>query len=114
MTGVSRQVDLRPGEQLRLWRRRLKLNRAQAAQNLRRSRSWVGEVERGEKEVEAGELPWYGSRDLAAHEKCCVYRLRTGRTQAAIAGELSVSRLWVNKMERGEVNCDTLLWYWEA
>lgn len=114
MTGLVSHRDLKPGEKLRVWRRRLKLTRSGAAELLKRSVNWIGEVERDNRpEVALGDIPWTGQRDLKPHEKCAIYRLRSGITQGKIADSLQCSRLWVNKMERGEVNCDDLLWYWE-
>jgi DNA-binding XRE family transcriptional regulator len=110
----SRECDLKPGERLRLYRRRLKLNRRALGTALNMTWRQIAEIERGDRDLDPAAITWHGEKDLRAHEKCWVYRTRCGKSQADVAGELEVSRLWVNKMERGEVNCDKLIWYWEA
>ena len=50
---------------------------------------------------------------LQPHERCMLYRRRLDRTQKQVAEELPCSRWWLVLMERGEVACDDLLWYWE-
>lgn len=110
----TRECDLRPGERLRLHRRRLKMSRKQLAAELKLSRYSIGEMEREERDIPEGLITWHEEKDLRAHEKCWVYRTRSDKSQAEVAADLGVSRLWVNKMERGDVCCDTLIWYWEA
>lgn len=114
MTGVSRVGDLTIAERMRVYRRRRGMSRAEMGHDLRRSRHWVGDVERGAKEPPLAEVPWIGPKELSGPERCMLYRLRSGTTQAHIASELGVSRLWVNKMERGLAPCDDLIWYWEC
>lgn len=50
---------------------------------------------------------------LKAHERCLLYRRRSGKYQFEVAADLGFCRFWVNKMERGDAPCDDLLWYWE-
>ena len=50
---------------------------------------------------------------LGPHEWCRVMRWRAGKFQWQVAEDLKLTRSWVNRMEKGLENCDTLLWYWE-
>lgn len=53
-------------------------------------------------------------KELFLHEKCLIYRRRCGQTQMEVAKELGVCREWMRQMESGKVNCDSLIWHWEA
>lgn len=113
MTAPIRECDLTTGERLRVYRRRMGLTRHAAAKLLKRSPFWVAEVERGARDMDGVTISWHGPRAMSDSERCMLYRLRAGRTQLDVAESLGLSRLWVNKMERGEESCDPLVWYWE-
>lgn len=114
MSIVSRRADLRDNELVRIWRLRQRWDRTKAGRYLGVSRYRVGELERGEVALGDLHIPWTGSSALEDHERCLVYRMRSGGvTQGTIAAALGRSRLWVNKMEQGQVRCDDLLYYWE-
>ncbi len=104
---------LKPQEQVRLWRARMGLSRAKAGRIVGVSAYTWGEYERGEREFPR-ELPWHGPKELKGHERCLVMRLRCGVSQAKVAADLDRSKQWVGMMERGQVACDDLLWYWES
>ena len=58
------------------------------------------------------------SRRLAEHgllpgEKALLHRRRAGRTQSSIGAELGISRVWINRMERGLEDSTELLLHWE-
>lgn len=111
---IHRECDLSLGEMVRLYRRRMGFSRAQLGAELKETKYWVGDVERGTREMPRERITWHGDRNLTGAERCWVMRTRCGRSQAEVAADLGVSRLWVNKMERGLVNADTLIWYWES
>lgn len=103
--------DLTPHEKLRLWRRRLGLSQEEAGRRFGVSGWTFGEMERGDQP--APSYAWRGPFALLEHERCLIYRLRAGKEQQEVADGLGVSRVWVNRMERGEESCDRLVWYWE-
>lgn len=51
-------------------------------------------------------------RRLAANEAAFLMRRRSKKSQSAVAKELGLSRLWVNRMEMGLEECDRLLDFW--
>lgn len=112
---MSDHIELREltqGEKLRLWRRRLKLSQKEAGRRFDVSGWTYGEMERGA--LPAPSYAWKGPFELHPYERCFIYRLRAGKTQREIASELGCSRIWVNRMETGQANCDHLIWYWEC
>ena len=50
---------------------------------------------------------------LRLHERCLLYRRRSGMSQGEVASQLGRSRWWLNQMERGLQPCKELLAYWE-
>lgn len=126
--------DLRVGERMLIWRRRVGLSRRAAIQALtdtwraqqgarpgqsprdvllKRNWHWLARVERGEEDMAPADLPWTGSRTLTDAERCLVHRRRAKVTQSWVAEKVGMSRLWVNKMERGTEDCGALLALWE-
>jgi DNA-binding XRE family transcriptional regulator len=103
---------LEPHEKLRIWRRRMQINRKQAARTFKVGTWTYGRMERGE--VPIPDLPWHGPRVLTPAERCQAYRLRAGVTQEHVAAELGVSKVWVVQMENGGQKPDKLLDYWEC
>lgn len=103
--------DLTANEKLRLWRRRLGMSQVQAGRRFECSGFTFGEMERGTLPVPS--YAWMGPFALHPHEKCLIYRLRAGKRQRDVALDLGCSRTWVNRMERGQENCDRLIEYWE-
>lgn len=97
------------GEQLLLHRRRHGRNQREEAElrqvSLSRYSRWERDLEPGPKVLLKG--------SLAPYERCLLYRLRAGFTQARVATELGVCRHWVHKMETGEADCTKLACYWE-
>lgn len=102
---------LSQAEKLRLWRGRLGLNQEQAGKRFGVSGWTYGEMERGDQPVPV--YAWRGEFRVRDHEKCLIYRLRSGVTQEHVAAELGCSRAWVNQMEAGEAPCVRLIEYWE-
>jgi DNA-directed RNA polymerase specialized sigma subunit len=45
-------------------------------------------------------------------EECVLKRRRNHMTQADVAKELGISRLWVNRMEQGTEPADRLIEFW--
>lgn len=60
------------------------------------------------------EIPEPKLGPLWEYEKCLIFRLRRGMSQAALARAIGRSRYWVGMMERGEVNDYTLRRYWKS
>lgn len=46
------------------------------------------------------------------HEYCYIHRRRAKKSQIWVAKKLKKCRFWINQMERGKVDCDTLLKFW--
>lgn len=99
------------GERLVILRRRSGENQRQAAArlDLPLARYQLLEVD---KEQGLGRPPGVGK--LAPNERCFLYRRRAGKTRAEVAADLGRCQLWVTQMERGRVNCDELVGYWES
>lgn len=95
-------------ERLLIDRRRRGEIQGQAARRLGTTHFMYGKWERGRVEGPRVKIP-----ALRVHELCLLYRRRVGCTQAHVARTLRCCRWWINQMERGEVSCDELLWYWE-
>lgn len=93
------------GERYRIERARLKEDQHAAAARLGVPRS---RYQLMEKDSTPGE-----KMGLEPHEWCRVMRWRCKKSQREVAADLGVTRYWVNRMEIGEHNCDTLIWYWE-
>lgn len=107
MSQLGRPTD---AERILLHRRRRGQTQGQAAAEHGLSRKAYGSAERrGDPALARG----IRLGNLRPHERCLLYRRRVGRKQREVAVELRCSRFWINLMERGEVPCDDLLWYWE-
>ena len=91
-------------EALILKRRRAGLSQRDMARSAGKER-WVYQIEEQSAEGER-------EATLTQQEWCKLMRERSGRSQKSICGELRVSRMWLNRMERGEAPCDRLLTYW--
>ncbi len=100
--------QLSRGERLLIDRRRRGETQGQAAERHNTTHFMYGKCER---DVVDG--PAIKIAALRVFECCLLYRRRAGFTQAQVAGELNRCRWWVNQMERGEMPCDELVWYWE-
>ena len=107
-TGLGELERLSNCEQLLIDRRRRGETQPQAAKRLGTTPFMYGKWERA---VVNGPSVKVGM--LKPYERCLLYRRRAEKTQAEVAEHLERCRWWVNQMERGEVSCDTLLWYWE-
>lgn len=96
------------GESLYIWRKRRGLNQVRAARDLHVHpdlyRQW--EADQGE------DIPRKIVGKLKPHEVCTLLRRRAGKTQAALAEEMGLTRYWVVMMENGEGSIDRLLRYW--
>ena len=107
--GLDELVRLTDGETQLIKRRRLGENQLQAATRHNISHSMYGKWERG-----VVPCPKERVLPLKAYEKCLLYRRRVGYSQERVAKELKVCRWWFNQMERGTVNYDVLVAYWEC
>ena len=107
---MSDATDLKPthGELLLIWRRRKRLNQREAARALQVSldsyREWEGDLRAGQ--------PRKLIRELTAAERCVIARRRSKRTQKEVAASLGVTRVWVNRMERGLEGAEVLRDFW--
>jgi DNA-binding XRE family transcriptional regulator len=115
---LLRVEDLTPSERLILARRRMGFNQQEMAALLGIAPFTYGRMERGEvpldyDKIDQHKLPL--EEALSPSEKAHFYRLRSDPTvgQSKIAEDLGVSRIWVNRMERGLVSADRLVQYWE-
>jgi len=52
-------------------------------------------------------------RRLSDFEACVIMRNRSKMSQGALAKELGLSRLWVNRMEKGHEDCQHLIDFWK-
>ena len=95
-------------ETLLLQRRRLNEGQMAAAKRHGVTHSMYGKWERGV--VDSPRVKISGLKD---HERCLLYRRRSGMRQEDVADDLRCCRYWLNMIERGEAPCDNLLWYWE-
>lgn len=103
---MKSSVALNHGELLWITRRREGLDQVEMAEKMGVSRHKYQESEA----QKTGKL----YRRLEDHERCALYRRRTKKTQSAIAKEIGVSRIWVNRMEIGTAEVDKLLAYWRG
>lgn len=103
------------GERFLLHRRRSGWTQGKYAKLFNCRTYLYGMVERDEFDGKTlpGELKLPKLGRVQTHEKCLIYRRRTGVPQKQVAKDLRRSRAWVNAMERGKVPCDDLIWYWE-
>lgn len=103
-------TKLTNGERLAIDRRRRGERQRAAAQRhevaLSRYSRWERDMDPTAPKVRVG--------TLKPHERCYLYRRRTGKTQMEVAKDLGVCRYWLNRMELGEVDCTDLACYWEA
>lgn len=107
--GLGELERLTAGERLLIDRRRRGDTQVAAA-----NRHGVSPFIYGQMERDVAEAPSINIGQLKPHERCLLYRRRAGFTQARVAKDLKCCRWWLNQMERGQVPCDTLLWYWEC
>ena len=99
-----------------IWRLRQGFSQADMALILGVTRSSWQSFEYGRIDPPDWATGWFDVEPLAPHERCRVHRYRAGplHTQAKIAKDLGISRVWVSRMERGLENCQRLIDYWET
>ena len=102
--------ELSPSEHFLIWRRREGLSQKQAALPLGLSQTKLIRIEREDIKDYNGEKPFLG--DLYSHEKCFIFRKRSGWTIDRLADEIGVSRYWCNLMELGKAPVERLVDYW--
>lgn len=111
--GLGQLRWLTRGERFLIDRHRRGENQAATAARYNVSRFVYGQWERDI--VEGPEIRMlYLTGSLQGHERCLLYRRRAKVTQGQVARKLKRCRWWVNMMERGVINCDELLWFWES
>jgi DNA-binding XRE family transcriptional regulator len=115
---LEKVVHLLPSERLILARRRMGFNQPEMAALLGIAPFTYGRMERGEVPLDHDKIDQHLlpiAADLSPSEKAHFYRLRSDPPvgQSQIAKDLGVSRIWVNRMERGLVSADRLVQYWE-
>lgn len=110
---VTRNFDerLSPGEALLVWRRRMGWNQIEAAEHFGVSlfKYKLAEYDKAE------DFPYRSNLKitLKPHEKCLLYRKRSGKTQPEAAHDFGMGRFWLRLQEKGEIACDRLLAHWE-
>lgn len=101
-------TDLTRGEKLTILRRRDKLSQLESAERYSVSpdtyRKWESDINSTAPTVEVDEL--------FVHEVCYLLRRRRRLTQKFVAAQMGVSRVTVNRMEKGEVPAVSLANYW--
>ena len=108
----NKELILSPGEQLLIWRKRQKWNQATAAKHFKRSLFHLKLAEYDK--IDNFKYPKLDLGELAPHERCLIYRKRSGKTQEEIAPFIGIGRYWLQLQERGVVSCHRLLGYWEG
>lgn len=104
--------ELTKGELLLINRKRTGESQEDASIRLGITRNMYGKIERDEVAKVRIEVP--DIDELKPHEKCFLYRRRTGRTQEDCAEEMGISRYWFNQMEIGAAPIDPLVGFWEC
>jgi hypothetical protein len=102
--------ELKRAEKLLLERRRKNETQGEAAARYEVSHNRYGLWERGR----LPDIPKVVIVEIKPHERCLLYRRRANVTQARVAGEMKICRWWLNQMERGDVDCSSLIEYWEC
>jgi transcriptional regulator with XRE-family HTH domain len=124
---VIEELELTAGERLFTMRRRLKLRQKYLAESLGLTYHEYSSMEHDKRPVVGDEtlLNLEEFREfrttqrtmkelvLEEYEKLVILRRRTGVKQVEIAHELKLSRTWLNRIERGLVDCSPLRWFWE-
>ncbi len=102
--------DLSLQECMILYRRRLEISQSQMAALFKVHREKYGMFERGVICELKADRPALGS--LQEHEKCFIFRRRSGWTQEQCAELMGITRYWFNLMELGKAPCDPLKKFW--
>lgn len=76
--------------------------------NMKRRR--YSEFESGDGEAVGVDVP--AVLPLEPHEKCFIYRRRSGWTQQDCADKMGVARYWFMLMETGQAPCERLEAFW--
>ena len=97
-------LEVSHGEWLTIKRRREGLDQLEMA----------GKMELTRHQYQAKEANVHGKlkRRLKGHEAAFLLRRRAKKPQSAVAKEIGVSRLWVNRMEMGLEDAGRLLDFW--
>ena len=108
---MADEVKVTPtkGESLLIWRRRSGFDQIEAAREMSVNADLYREWENDKR---THDQPRKSLGVLKDHEVCLLLRRRNGMKQKQLAEELGVTRLWVIRMEAGEVPCDRLTRYW--
>lgn len=106
---AGKTVTPTKGESLFIWRRRKGLNQVDAAAEFNTSSDTYREWEAGRR---THDLPRQHLGQLKPHEVCVLMRRREKLTQLQLATAMGVTRLWINRMETGQVPLDRLRDHW--
>jgi DNA-binding XRE family transcriptional regulator len=106
----QKDPGLTPGEKLRILRRRKGWSQEAAAQHYEVHSEHYRRWETGVLQKGCPRFPM----DAKPHEVCFILRLRSRKFQRELAASLGVTRLWIHKMEVGEVPCERLMDYWKV
>lgn len=97
-------------EALYIQRRRLQISQAERAAQLKIPEYLYVDYENEKRDVPKKLVP--KMHKLSDIEECVLKRRRCHMTQDEVAVELGLSRLWVNRMEKGIEPADRLIAFW--
>ncbi len=111
-TGITNEeLKLTPGEELLIWRKRQDWNQIKAAKHYKVSvfTYKLAEYDKTDK-FEYAPIHIY---PLEPHEKCLIYRKRSGIKQKDLTLQVGCGVYWLRLQEKGKVSADRLLNWWE-
>lgn len=110
--GQGSTLELSQGEKFLIYRKREGISQAEMARRFHMKRRRYSEFEASgmiDRKVED-----ICVEPLKPHEKCLIWRRRSGWTQEAIAELMGITRYWLMLMETGQVPCDNLEAFWNG
>lgn len=99
-------------EKLLLWRRRKNWGQVKAAAHFDVAVFVYKQTEYGR--MHGFKPPRINLGPLRKHEKCFIYRKRSGKTQKEIARQVGCSVYWLRLQELGKVPAPMLIAYWNT
>lgn len=102
-------LNLSEGEQALIYRRRMRMSQKDMAALVGVKRRRYSEIEGKGSKVMAFAM---AVEPLEPHEKCLVWRRRSGWTQQACADLMGITRYWYNLMENGKAGTTKLEAFW--
>lgn len=105
-------VMLTQGQHVTVWRRRQGWTQQETCRHL--GVSYRNYLDWEKDRLPCKMLPLMQLGKILPHEKCLIYRLQCGKSQTEIAAEMGFCPYTIRKMEKGLLNPDRLLGYWEC